>query len=637
MAMVPKESPRATTTHLGCGPLEPQGHIHPIGLSTPRSPPGRGTLKKCHVTQSHSPMTPMGPWPLPGTAPAPGDHARSPWPRAPGHPPHSGAIPTPHSPPHTPPGRRHVRSCRGHVQAQGARGRGLTLSMVTRAAASPPPFPSLSSTRVHPPRTPPRGCNPRASSIIQPGGLAPRPGMRGCSQPLVPGEEGGGGGTSGAPWGVSLPPPPPMRHGEGGTPPHPPTHGGVGRRCSAPPPSPGAPCRRAPPTRVPSVTPPRRGLTQLGAEVTGSRASFFFRYPPSQYQTHPPSPLSTRSGCIARGYPTIPAVPTRGATRVLSATHGCPTQCDGRGVGSWGGTGYPVGRGAPPRRAVHTGAAQAGSWGHPCPRSGTGHPEGPAAPPRRAGGPGVAPCTPWVPWDAPGLHPHPGLCNPGVTPGSPWVPGHPHGGRGGPRAAPSTPWVTGHPHLGPGWHRASRGVVGHPHAELRTPEPHRAARGSRGGGGEHAGVPRGCAPTRGCAPQGSPGLPTHPGAPTPRAAAGTPGSPGRPTPGPRSAGWHPGLHPPGSPDARGPPRPPPRLPWGRSRAVGGRMAGRPLRRCPLPGGSWPVPGGLLAPFAPAAPPGAAAAAAPGHGTGGLRARVELGLGSARHCPRRRWG
>lgn len=62
------------------------------------------------------------------------------------------------------------------------------------------------------------------------------------------------------------------------------------------------------------------------------------------------------------------------------------------------------------------------------------------------------------------------------------------------------------------------------------------------------------------------------------------------------------------------------------------MAGRPLRRCPLPGGSWPVPGGLLAPFAPAAPPGAAATAAPGHGTGGLRARV--GSGWARHSAAR---
>lgn len=52
----------------------------------------------------------------------------------------------------------------------------------------------------------------------------------------------------------------------------------------------------APPSRAPSVTPPRRGLTQFGAEVTGSRAPLPAQPPPHSQgpaagSTPPPHPL----------------------------------------------------------------------------------------------------------------------------------------------------------------------------------------------------------------------------------------------------------------------------------------------------------------------------------------------------------
>lgn len=253
------------------------------------------------------------------------------------------------------------------------------------------------------------------------------------------------------------------------------------------------------------------------------------------------------------------------------ASWGTPTP----GWGSWGGTGQPVDLGAPRSRATNAGAAQGvpGLVGHP-------H----AAP----GGPG---------WQrVPTCH--------GALPRR----------AGGPGVAPATPWVMRQPHLGLGWQRAPRG----------SGAPSRRAAGGRGG--LNLGCPGTAPPRRAVRPGAAPGSPRTGGSRL------TPGHPhperrGAPRAGTEVSGWHPRLHP--TPVG---PRPTPRLPGGRSRAVGGRMAGRPLRRCP-PAGSWPVPGGAARPRRPRRAAGSSSRRRPGAWHGWARARARVG--SARRCPRLR--
>lgn len=165
-----------------------------------------------------------------------------------------------------------------------ARGRGLTRSPVTRAAAAPgvraPAPPSLFLLFPPPTTTPPSRC-----PALQPERL-----IHNSARP--------GSGSTARCGGKEAAPPGARRRGWGWG------GGGHARRRPAQllgaaplPRRPVPACAPpAPPSRAPSVTPPRRGLTQFGAEVTGSRAPLPAQPPPHSQgpaagSTPPPHPL----------------------------------------------------------------------------------------------------------------------------------------------------------------------------------------------------------------------------------------------------------------------------------------------------------------------------------------------------------
>lgn len=227
--------------------MQPPDPHRPIGLCSPETLPG---LCCCTAPMLGTPKSGCPPgtswgcsWFLllgpcsPGTPKAPGPSL--PWPRSCGTVPAPRSTRTPHrvadpwDPPHPDLGggpcplpKRGGATCARAAATCGA-GHAWARADDTRrrsgCSASPPPPVSI----------PPSGCNPRASSIIQPGGLDPRPGMRGCAQSPLPGEgrgRRGAVGPSGAPEvtpemhrGVppppSLPSPLPVLHELGGYPP----------------------------------------------------------------------------------------------------------------------------------------------------------------------------------------------------------------------------------------------------------------------------------------------------------------------------------------------------------------------------------------------------------------------------------
>lgn len=161
-----------------------------------------------------------------------------------------------------------------------ARGRGLTRSPVTRAAAAPgvrAPAPPFFLPHLLPPPPPPSQC-----PALQPERL-----IHNSARP--------GSGSTARCGGREAAPPDARRRGWG--------WGGDARRRPAQllgaaplPRRPVPACAPpAPPSRAPSVTPPRRGLTQFGAEVTGSRAPLPAQPPPHSQgpaagSTPPPPP-----------------------------------------------------------------------------------------------------------------------------------------------------------------------------------------------------------------------------------------------------------------------------------------------------------------------------------------------------------
>lgn len=195
-----------------------------------------------------------------------------------------------------------------------ARGRGLTRSPVTRAAAAPgvrAPAPPFFLPHLFPPPPPPSQC-----PALQPERL-----IHNSARP--------GSGSTARCGGREAAPPDARRRGWG--------WGGDARRRPAQllgaaplPRRPVPACAPpAPPSRAPSVTPPRRGLTQFGAEVTGSRAPLPAQPPPHSQgpaagSTPPPPPHTSYSAPHRPRFPFAPLQRPYGASTRGALWHRAP-------------------------------------------------------------------------------------------------------------------------------------------------------------------------------------------------------------------------------------------------------------------------------------------------------------------------